>query len=188
MFLYNYLKITIVKKVNFTRQNYTLINSYNFLGFIGGIMVENLKKLKKTIFKIYFRGGNMSRTIFTLLLLGAFVISVQAKEPAKKNNIQQAVRFQVIQTTRTIQSNNVTRTRTSNYDLRTRTLVNSSAQVENLGSEYGYSKSSSQIKNLGSEYGYSKSSSQIKNLGSEYGYSKSSSQIKNLGSEYGYSK
>ena len=115
----------------------------------------------------------MSRTIFTLLLLGAFMISAQASSPIKKNNVEQAVRYQVIQNRRTVQFNNFTRTRTITSDTRTRTLVdNSSAQLENLGSSYGWSKSNSQLDNLGSSYGWSKSNTQLDNLGSRYGWAK----------------
>ena len=99
----------------------------------------------------------MLKTIFTLLLLGAFVLSAQASSPIKKNNVEQAVRFQVIQNTRTAQFDNSTRTRTVAYDVRTRTIVdNSSAQLENLGSVYGFGKSSAQLENLGSVYGFGK--------------------------------
>ena len=115
----------------------------------------------------------MSKSIFTLLLLGVFVIAVQAKDPIQKNNIEKATRYQVIQINRTVEFNNVTRTTTRTSEIRTRTFVdNSSAQVGNLGSSYGYSKSNSQVGNLGSSYGYSKSNSQVDNLGSSYGYSK----------------
>ena len=115
----------------------------------------------------------MLKSIFTLLLLGVFVISVQAKDPIQKNNIQKAARYQVIQNNRTVEFNNDTRTRTRTNELRTRTFVdNSSAQVDNLGSSYGYSKSNTQVDNLGSSYGYSKSNTQVDNLGSSYGYSK----------------
>ncbi len=99
----------------------------------------------------------MSRTIFTLLLLGAFVLSAQASSPIKKNNVEQAVRFQVIQNTRTAQFDNSTRTRTVAYDVRTSTFVdNSSAQLDNLGSMYSWAKSNSQLDNLGSMYSWAK--------------------------------
>ena len=131
----------------------------------------------------------MLKTIFTLLLLCVFVLSAQASSPIKKNNVEQAVRFQVIQNSRTAQFDNSTRTRTVAYDVRTRTFVdNSSAQLENLGSVYGYSKSNTQLDNLGSVYGYTKSNTQLDNLGSVYGYTKSNTQLDNLGSVYGYSK
>ena len=144
--------------------------------------------LKTTYFQIFFEGF-MLKSIFTLLLLGVFVLSVQAKGPIQKNNIEKAARYQIIQNTRTVEFNKVNRTRTRTNELRTNTIVlNSSAQVDNLGSSYGYSKSNSQVDNLGSSYGYSKSNSQVGNLGSSYGYSKSNSQVDNLGSSYGYSK
>jgi len=136
----------------------------------------------------------MTRTIFTLLLLGAFVISVQAKDPVKKNNVEQAVRFQVIQNTRTVQlTYNFTRTRTSSFDLRTRTLVdNSSAQIKNLGdgNTFGLNKSNSQIENLGNTFGLNKSNVQVENLGdgNTFGLNKSNSQIENLGNTFGLNK
>src|SRR3970040_2192007 len=103
------------------------------------------------------------------------------------NNVEEAVRYRVPQ--KAVQHHNSANS-SETVDIQNIAVLESksSAQIQELGSRYGYSRSNSQLDELGSRYGYTRSNSQLDELGSRYGYSRSNSQLDELGSVYGYSR
>ena len=129
----------------------------------------------------------MRKLTLTFVLLSCVVIAGYAQV---SENVEQAVRFRVnteVTVNSTVQNTDISVLR--GEELVIPVLENrSNAQLEELGSRYGWLKSNSQIDELGSRYGWLKSNSQVDELGSVYGWLKSNSQIDELGSRYGWLK
>jgi len=129
----------------------------------------------------------MLKTFFSAVIIVALVVSAYPKN----NNIEEAVRHRHIQTTNQLETSDAAIT-TSPRHVESATIVTlqnkSAAQLEELGSRYGFIKSTSQLEELGSRYGFIKSTSQLEELGSRYGFIKSTSQLEELGSRYGFIK
>ena len=103
------------------------------------------------------------------------------------NNVEESVRYRVPQDAVQLQNS---ANSSETVDIRNIAVLESksSAQLQELGSVYGFSRSGSQLDELGSVYGFSRSGSQLDELGSVYGFSRSGSQLDDLGSVYGFSR
>ncbi len=103
------------------------------------------------------------------------------------DNVEKATRYRVVQDNIMTVSESQVSTNNSeqilsdaiNVDLR------SNAQLDELGSRYGWTRSGSQLDELGSRYGWTRSGSQLDELGSRYGWSRSGPLLDELGSRYG---
>ncbi len=121
----------------------------------------------------------MQKTIFTIILCGLFFVAAYAEGNQKNNKkVEEACRYRVQSTNVSLQVSQATiNNKASEQNIYLPNTINSStAQLEALGTRYGWSKSNSQLNELGDQvdtrYGWSKSNSQLDELGSRYGWSK----------------
>ncbi len=110
----------------------------------------------------------MRKTLFIgVIIVGAFVSGYAQT----MNNVEEAVRYRVPQDAVQFESSAISGT----IDKMESIVVlesRSSAQIQELGSRYGFTRSGSQLDELGSRYGFTRSGSQLDELGSRYGFHK----------------
>jgi len=94
----------------------------------------------------------MLKALFPAIILVGVCLSVNAQT---MNNIEEAVRYRIPQVT--VQLDNSSNS-SETVDIQNIAILESksSAQIQELGSRYGYSRSNSQLDELGSRYGYSR--------------------------------
>jgi len=124
----------------------------------------------------------------SILLAGIILLLASSVWAQSTAIIEQAVRYRVIQNVETIPGDNpdakfVQPTGLDKYNV---IESKSSAQIEELGSRYGWTISNAQLEQLGSRYGWTISNAQLEQLGSRYGWTISNAQLEQLGSRYGW--
>ena len=102
---------------------------------------------------------------FTILVLSSVLLVGQTLQ-----NVQQSNRYRSTQD----KTNFIFSTKSAvNTTVDEGTIVSidkkSSAQLEELGTRYGWSRSNSQLEELGTRYGWSRSNSHLELLGKRYG-------------------
>ncbi len=127
----------------------------------------------------------MRKSILTLFVfvLSAFVVFAQVPQ-----NVETASRYRsnVKKTTyKTVANNSI-----MSIDIVQKNIneKKSNAQLEDLGTRYGWSRSNAQLEDLGTRYGWSRSNAQLEDLGTRYGWSRSNAQLEDLGTRYGWSR
>ena len=126
----------------------------------------------------------MRKLILSLTLCGGLFISGLAQVA---DNVNEATRYRVAQDniTAIAESHNLSSFEVTQTDLQV-LESRSNAQLDELGSRFGWVRSSSQLEELGSRFGWVRSSSQLEELGSRFGWVRSSSQLEELGSRFGW--
>ena len=107
--------------------------------------------------------------ILSLVIFGGLFFSGIAQIA---DNVDQAVRYRISEdniTAVTESHNNTSILEENHSDMRV-LEQRSNAQLEELGSLYGWVRSSTQLDELGSLYGWVRSSTQLDELGSRYGW------------------
>ncbi len=116
------------------------------------------------------------------LLLAVFAVSSTAQVPG---NVEKAQRNRIDKDKVTVEKSYIKSSEQSEWN-KLALESRSSAQLQELGSRYGFVRSNSQLDELGSRYGFVRSNSQLDELGSRYGFVRSNSQLDELGSRYGF--
>jgi len=124
----------------------------------------------------------MLKTVLFFLLLAVFAVSSTAQVP---DNVEKAQRNRIAKDKITVEKSYIQSSEQSEWNMLA--LENrSSAQLQELGTRYGWVRSNSQLDELGTRYGWVRSNSQLDELGTRYGWVRSNSQLDELGTRYGW--
>jgi len=110
---------------------------------------------------IVWKGDPMLKTIFVILVVCVTVYSQVSV------NVEEATRSRMNQEVVILTEGSNTQSITPSNFLNPVLASKSSAQLQELGSEYAWVKSNSQLSEMGSEYAWVKSNSQLSEMGSE---------------------
>ncbi|GAB4297418.1 MAG: hypothetical protein Kow0098_21580 [Ignavibacteriaceae bacterium] len=108
--------------------------------------------------------------LFTLaaILWGALLLSGYAQVTS---DVEEAVRFRVVtEQTTSIEGISIDAVTSSESSINAVIENRSNAQLEELGSRFGFIRSNSQLEELGSRFGFIRSNSQLEELGSRFGF------------------
>ena len=94
----------------------------------------------------------MRKTLLSAFFSSALLVSGFAQSP----NVEEASRFRAIQDGAKIEAQGVASLQKDLNFENPVLLNNSSAQLEELGARYGFTKSSAQLEELGARYGFTK--------------------------------
>jgi hypothetical protein len=120
------------------------------------------------------------------ILFATLLLAISPVIGQSVDNVESAERFRDFKSAPQIEST----TAIQNCDLYILRVLDhkSSAQLEELGSRFGWGKSNAQLEALGSRFGWGKSNAQLEALGSRFGWGKSNAQLEALGSRFGWGK
>ena len=113
-------------------------------------------------------GSAMRKALFSAVILVGVCSLGYAQT---MDNVEEAVRYRVPQNA--VQLDN---------------SANSSGAVDIQNIAVLESKSSAQLQELGGRYGFTRSNSQLDELGGRYGFTRSNSQLDELGGRYGFTR
>ena len=116
------------------------------------------------------------------LLLAVFSISNTAQVP---ENVEKAQRNRIAKDKITVEKSYIQSTEQSQWNIPS-LESRSSAQLQELGSRYGFLRTNSQLEELGARYGFLRTNSQLEELGARYGFLRTNSQLEELGARYGF--
>jgi len=124
----------------------------------------------------------MLKNMLFYLLLAVFAISANAQVP---DNVEKAQRNRISKDKIMVEKSYIQSSEQASWNILT--LENrASAQLQELGTRYGWVRSNSQLDELGTRYGWVRSNSQLDELGTRYGWVRSNSQLDELGTRYGW--